>query len=150
MYQGGFLLWAMTSTHFAWETHASAKIFLLALCVEFFGLIFVRTKRSIAFFPKGIMGLFVALLVYQRNHFCPFTTTATCAAMFFAGALATLCVKEWELPVFRDEGPSLRQPRLMYQPVFSRNSPLFPAVWTMFYPVEPRGYFTAEETAALD
>lgn len=121
------------------------SFYTLICLIEYFTLIMVRTKRSIAYFPKIIFLLVVSLIIYRQNHFYPFLRISMQVVNFFTVAALAFTVFSWEKPTFMHEGPTPRRPRLMYHPVFTQHPSPFPELWTMFMILEPAGFFTPEE-----
>ena len=86
----------------------------------------VRTKSSIAYFPKLSIGLVVPFIIYRMNHVYPFMNTAMVILISYLFALMGFTIVFLEMKVYRNQGPNFHSPRLMYHPLFSSRPPAFP------------------------
>lgn len=145
LYFAEFIVWTIMLFGNTLPYGANNTFYMTFFFIEFYGLIFVRTQKSIAYFPKIAFVLIVGFLIYRMNHVYPFMNAAAYVVICFAVSAMAYASIQWEKKVYFSEGPSFLSPRMMYQPVFSQYSPSFPELWGTFYPVEPQGYFTEEE-----
>jgi hypothetical protein len=145
MYACTYLLWTPMIFGNSYPFGLDERVYTMFSLVEFFSLIFLRTKKAINWFPKIVMVLLTSFFVYRKNNFYPFMNTYFAMVTWALLAVMVGTLKFVEKPIFDHEGPSFESPRLVYQPVFQRVQIGLPDVWTLFYPVFGRGEFTEEQ-----
>lgn len=150
-----YLMYICTSiawTFFLFENiypqYIDEKFYNLMSFIEFFALLFVRTKRSVAYYPRFIAGFLISFLLYRYNYFYGFMNLAYNAMSQFCFMMMCLSILKWEYPSFNN-GPSMESPRLVYQMIFNERRSGLPEIWSLFYPVEGRGYFTDREMSRI-
>ena len=149
MYACTYMLWTPMVFGSSYPFGLDERVYTMFSLVEFFSLIFIRSKKSVNWFPKIIMVLMVSFFVYRKNNFYPFMNTYFAMVTWAILAVMVAMLKFVEKPIFDHEGPSYESPRLVYQPVFQRVQIGLPDIWTLFYPVAGRGEFTEEQMARV-
>lgn len=149
MYACTNLLWTPMILGYTYPYGLDEKIFTLFSLFEFYSLIFIRSKKSVLWFPRITALLLCSLFIYRRNNFYPFMSAYFYFVAFACFGSMILLIALVEKPIFAHEGPSFESPRLVYQPVFTRNNTALPEIWSTFYPVAGRGAFTEGQMASI-
>jgi len=145
LYGAAYVLWTSMIFGHIYPKGLNEKFYTIFSVFEFFSLIFVRTKNSVLYFPKGLLVLVCGFLMFCFNNFYAFMNAAFATMAFGSIGLMGLTVLKWEKPCYSQNGLSYNSPRLVYQPIFNRNSTALPEIWTLFYTPEARGFFSEEE-----
>ena len=115
---------------------------------EFITIALVRTKKSVAYFPKTAFILLTAFILYRMNHVGAYLKIAHCAVCCHLLAAVAYMSVRWEIPILVEQQLSFDCPRLVYQ-VLVGSRAAFPELWMMFMRVNGRGYFSREELGEL-
>jgi len=122
--------------------------------VEFFILIFMRTRSSLQFLPKMVTMINVIFLVYINSYMYAASMELLLVLITLTVTLFLLFLKWFEQPAmtewnpFDQNTPSLSHPRIGYQLVLSdSNFGTGFSVWHAFMPLRPRESFTELEQA---
>jgi ABC-type thiamin/hydroxymethylpyrimidine transport system permease subunit len=111
----------------------SVSLWGLALLAEYYAFVCVRSRASIATFPRAACCIFVAVFLYNSTAPYPFSDYACVAGVFATLALALFCVLAFEVPALKNQSVSAESPRAcMYQtygPSFPWSTP---NIWTTF------------------
>ena len=149
MFACTYLLWTPLVFGYNYPYGLDEKFYSLMSIIEFYSLLFIRTKRSVLLFPRIVLLLICSFILYRKNNFYPFMNTFYSAVVFSCFGWLVVIVWFIEKPIFTYEGPSYESPRLVYQPVFNRNPRALPDIWSVFYPVAGRGFFTEQQMANI-
>lgn len=119
--------------------------------MEFYSLLFVRSKKSVLYFSRISYALIIMFLLYRFNHFYPFVWIAFKVVFFTCFGLMGYGLYKWEKPAYVENAGNPDHFRSVYHPVFSRNQQTtgLPEIWTLFYPVESRDAFSTQEMTSL-
>lgn len=132
------------------------NFFGLIALTEFFNLLFVRTRSSIKWYPKIVVTLIMAFMVHVRcttYGFYYLGLFLLTLLVFYIMLEVLLC---FELPTIvlnpaSTFVPTQHRPRLLYLPVFNLNWLYdLPQLWTMFYPLHGRSFFTEAQLSIVD
>ena len=149
MYACTYMVWNHMIFGYSYPDGLDERVYTMFSIIEFYTLIFIRTKKSVLLFPRIIALLMTSFIIYRNNNFYPFMNTYFTGVIFLCIGFMVLTARFIEKPIFLHEGPSFESPRLVYQPVFSRNHTALPEIWTMFYPVAGRGFFTDQQMSNI-
>lgn len=146
MYACCYFVWTLMVFNHILPQGLDDNFFTLLNMLEFFSLIFLRSKRSIAYFPRFIGGAVVMFILYRLNHFYGFLGWAFMALLFWGISLMLFVVGCFEHSAFYSlsRPPTYDSPRLTYQPLL-RSTSISPELWTIFYPVASAAHFTSRE-----
>ena len=149
MYTCTYLLWTPLILGDTYPFELIDKVYSVFNILEFYSLIFVRTKKSVLWFPRIIALVLCSFFIYRRNNFYPFMNTYFSGVVYLCCAVMALNAALIEKPILTNEGPTFESPRLVYQPIFNRNNTALPEVWTAFYAVAGRGAFTEQQMSSI-
>lgn len=125
-------------------------------CMEFFSILFIRTRSTFKFVPLFLNIVFFFYLYYIKN---------TIYGYFYLGLYFVLCLSLtffllnllfFEIPALSWNPsfhfvPSFDKPRMLFFPLFSLSSYYdLPHLWSMFYPLHDRSFFTNDQMALVD
>ncbi|CAG9312170.1 unnamed protein product [Blepharisma stoltei] len=144
MYICTSILWTFYLFENCFPQDIDERFYNLVSFVEFFSLIFTRTKKSVAYYPRFISFFLISFLLYRYNYFYGFLNLVFAIVSSLCFGIMGIMIVKWEVPTMND-GPSFASPRLVYQMVFNERRTGLADLWSMFYPVEGRGYFTDRE-----
>lgn len=149
MYACTYLLWTPMIFGNIYPSGLDERLYTIFSIMEFYALLFVRTKKTIMWFPRIVMGLICTFILYRKNNFYPFMNTYFFGVTMLCFGTMVVMLSLFEKETFTHEGPTFESPRLVYQPVFTRNNSSLPEIWTLFYPVAGRGYFTEQQMSNI-
>jgi hypothetical protein len=149
MYACTYLLWTPMIFGNIYPYGLDERVYTMFSLIEFYSLLFLRTKKSVLWFPRIATMLICSLFIYRKNNFYPFMNTFFLAIVMGCFGVMVLVLSHIEKQVFSNDGPTYESPRLVYQPIFSRSTTALPEIWTTFYPVAGRGYFTEEQMSNI-
>ena len=149
MYTCTYTLWTPLILGYTYPFELIDKVYSTFNILEFYSLIFVRTKKSVLWFPRIIGLIMCSFFIYRRNNFYPFMNTYFSGVIYLCCAVMTMNAALVEKPIVVNEGPSYESPRLVYQPIFNRNNTALPEIWTVFYAVAGRGAFTEQQMSSI-
>jgi len=152
MYACCYLMWTPMIFGHVFPKGIDDDFYTFVSFVEFFSLIYVRTKESVVFFPR-VTGLFILVFfMYRFNHFYGFLNLAFKAMVFLTIAAVALTLRLYESKAIdpllpnSDDSLSSDNVRQVYHAVFSRSTGgELPELWSLFYPVSTRDQFTEAE-----
>lgn len=119
--------------------------------MEFYTLLFVRSKKSVLYFSRISYALIMMFLLYRFNHFYPFVWIAFKVLFFTCFGMMGYGLYKWEKPAYEENSGNPDHFRSVFHPIFSRASQStgLPEIWTLFYPVEAREAFSSQEMTSL-
>jgi len=157
--------WLLDAVCVYWDFFLFNKPFLKNISGDFYGLIywaelfsvlFIRTRTSLKYVPRFYMLLLVMFIYYFQHTVLGFydlglTLLKLSVYMLFTYFLLTFEVPALEWNPSAHYTPSLNSPRALYFPIFSLTwNHELPPIWTMFYPLFGRSYFTNNELALVN
>ena len=156
LYISCIMLWNSILFNFSYKRGVDQNFYGFIIILEFFSMLFIRTRTSLRYYPPMIFfWLFVYLFYVNFNAYAMFGP-AFLAIIFLilttlTGFLAFLEVPalSWN-PSFHYT-PSIHKPRCLFFPMF--NLSWFydlPQLWTFFYPLHGRSTFTPAEMSLVD
>lgn len=156
LYISCIMLWNSILFNFSYKRGVDQNFYGFIIILEFFSMLFIRTRTSLRYYPPMIFfWLFVYLFYVNFNAYAMFGP-AFLALIFLilttlTGFLAFLEVPalSWN-PSFHYT-PSIHKPRCLFFPMF--NLSWFydlPQIWTFFYPLHGRSTFTPAEMSLVD
>lgn len=149
------LAWRFVLYRKSWPKDFEEEVFSLCSLIELFNLIFVRSTRSVAVFPKLASACVVYLHFYIFSSLYPFHSLALTSCMAACVYLMVYCLNHFEEPALRGDPfdhttPTAAHPRAVYAPQLSPSWALESApLWTMFYCPEPPSAFPAQAMRAI-
>ena len=152
MYACCYLMWTPMIFGHVFPKGIDDDFYTFVSFVEFFNLIYVRTKESVVFFPRVTGTLILVFFMYRFNHFYGFLNLAFRATVFFTITAVALTLRLYESkavdPLLPNSEDSLSNDnvRQVYHAVFTRSTGgELPELWSLFYPVSTRDQFTDAE-----
>jgi hypothetical protein len=146
MYACCYFVWTLMVFSHILPEGLDDNFFTLINMLEFFSLVFLRSKRSIAYFPRAVACSVLLFMLYRLNHFYGFLVWAFLALLFFTVALMCAVIGYFEYSAFYSlsRPPTYDAPRLTYQALL-RSTTTSPELWTIFYPTHSATEFNARE-----
>ncbi|CAK69908.1 unnamed protein product (macronuclear) [Paramecium tetraurelia] len=132
------------------------KITQHAFSFEYFSLHFLRTRSSLYFVPKYCFIIRFFLYYYVSSTLFGHYQLAQYISLF--GQLGVFCyfINKFEIPALNwsersPYTPTINRPRAYYVPLFPMSWVNdTPQLWSMFYPLYGRRYFTVQNLALVD
>jgi len=123
--------------------------------LEFYNILFVRTRLSLKYHGKFITIANIMFLFYMINMFEPFYYEAVWTLIYFSIFLMCAFLHFCEIPAlhwnpFKHYTPSINNPRTGYIPVPMEKFLLNFDLWTVCYPMRFRENFSPEEQRLFD
>lgn len=124
--------------------------------MEAIAMVLLRTRSSIKWFPRFNIVLIMCFLYYVENSAYGFTKNALLLLFMSTIAFFLYHLRTFEIPAlewnpYHHYTPTHHSPRTLFVPIFSlawyRD---LPPLWTMFYPLFGRSYFTSAQLALVD
>ena len=152
MYACCYLMWTPMIFDHVFPKGIDDDFYTFISFVEFFNLIYVRTKESVVFFPRVTGVCILIFFMYRFNHFYGFLNLAFKVMVLFTITAMALTLRLYESkatdPLLPNSDDSLNSEnvRQVYHAVFTRSTGgELPELWSLFYPVSTSDYFTEAE-----
>ena len=116
--------------------------------MEFGVLLFLRTRSAIKHLPRTIIAINIIFLLYVQFTVYGFYYLAFYTMIFASLAYFGLILFYFEVPAVQwnpsyHYTPCIDRPRTLYFPLFSMSWIYdLPPLWTLFYPLHGRNFFT--------
>ncbi|KRX07270.1 hypothetical protein PPERSA_06885 [Pseudocohnilembus persalinus] len=124
--------------------------------LEFGVLIFIRTRSGIKWYPSVTVMLILCFLIYIQQTIYGFYYLAYNALLFTCFGYLGLILYYFEVPAMTwnpsfNFTPTAERPRTLYFPLYTMNWFYdLPQLWTMFYPLHGRKFFTQDQLSLVD
>jgi hypothetical protein len=89
-------------------------VFGIMMVLEYYSMIYVRSKASIQFFPRFSLAVFLLYHFYLYSFPSGFTMLALNVMFFVLLSVMLMCVRVFEIDAFHRGEVSISQPRALY------------------------------------
>ena len=136
MYEATQLAFAIWFYNSRYPGQTELLLFGIMMGLEYYSMIYVRSKASIQFFPRASLLLFLLYHFYLYSFPAGFIGLAENVMFLAMILLMIVCVKEFELEAYLRGEVSMEQPRSLYNTIPGPAWPIaLPTDDTIFMPV---------------